>query len=112
MAHGSRGAAGRGPWRCRRLGMHIGYERLGQHPADTFGQQAAAAYLTLAQATPQPLQVASIDGLSTSVSNALGVPVEFHDTTAAGFTLLGGWVLPAAKGKRYSFRFVTSPRTR
>jgi anti-sigma factor RsiW len=94
------GLGGAGGW-----GMHIGYDRLGQHPADTFGQQASAAYLTLAQANPQPLQVASIDGLSTSVSKALGVPVEFHDTTAAGFTLLGGWVLPAANGQAVQLSF-------
>ncbi len=76
-----------------------------QRLADTFGQQAAAAYLALAQTNPQPLQVASIDSLSTSVSKALGVPVRFHDTGAAGFALLGGWVLPASKGQAVQLAF-------
>jgi anti-sigma factor RsiW len=73
--------------------------------ADTFGQQAVAAYLTLAQANPQPLQVASIDSLLTSVSEALGVAVRLHDTAAAGFTLIGGWVLPAASGQAVQLAF-------
>jgi anti-sigma factor RsiW len=94
------GLGGAGGW-----GLHVGYDRLGQRQVDTFGQQAAAAYLTLAQATPEPLQVASIDNLSTSVSKALGVPVEFHDTAAAGYTLISGWVLPAAKGQGVQLAF-------
>jgi anti-sigma factor RsiW len=72
---------------------------------DTFGRQAAAAYLTLAQTNPQPLPVASISGLSTSVSMALGVTVQLHDTAPAGFALLGGWVLPAAKGQGVQLAF-------
>jgi anti-sigma factor RsiW len=94
------GLGGAGGW-----GAHVGYGRLEQRQVDTFGQQAAAAYLTLAQATPQPLQVASIDGLSTSVSKALGVPVQFHDTASAGFTLLSGWVLPAPNGQAVQLAF-------
>jgi anti-sigma factor RsiW len=94
------GLGGAGGW-----GLHVGYDLLGQRHPDTFGQQAAAAYLTLAQANPQPLQVASIDGLSASVSKALGVPVEFHDTAAAGFTLLSGWVLPAPNGQAVQLAF-------
>jgi anti-sigma factor RsiW len=81
------------------------FEQVTQRQVDTFGRQAAAAYLTLAQTNPQPLPVASISGLSTSVSNALGVKVELHDTAAAGFALLGGWVLPAAKGQGVQLAF-------
>jgi anti-sigma factor RsiW len=73
--------------------------------ADTFGQQAVAAYLTLAQANPQPLQVASIDSLSTSVSKALGVAVRLHDTASTGFALVGGWVLPAPSGQAVQLSF-------
>jgi anti-sigma factor RsiW len=73
--------------------------------ADTFGQQAAAAYVTLAQTNPQPLPVVSLDGLSASVSKALGVVVHFHDTAAAGFTLLGGWVMPGSKGQAVQLAF-------
>jgi anti-sigma factor RsiW len=94
------GLGGAGGW-----GLQVGFERLGQRHPDTFGQQAAAAYLTLAHANPQPLQVASIDDLSKNVSKALGVPVEFHDTAAVGFTLLGGWVLPAPKGQAVQLAF-------
>ncbi len=83
----------------------MGYDRFEQRHQDTFGQQAAAAYLTLAQANPQPLQVASIGNLSTSVSKALGVPVEFHDTAEAGFTLVSGWVLPAPNGQAVQLAF-------
>jgi anti-sigma factor RsiW len=81
------------------------YDHFDQRLADTFGQQAAAAYLALAQTNPQPLQVASIDSLSASVSKALGVPVRFHDTAAAGFALLGGWVLPGSRGKAVQLAF-------
>ena len=94
------GLGGAGGW-----GLHVGYERLEQLSPDSFGRQAAAAYLTLARADPQPLQVASIDGLSARVTEALGVTVDFHDTTAAGFALLGGWVLPAAKGQAVQLAF-------
>lgn len=94
------GLGGAGGW-----GLHVGYDRLGQRQVDTFGQQAAAAYLTLAQASPQPLQVASIESLSTSVSKALGVPVEFHDTASAGFTLVSGWILPAPNGQAVQLAF-------
>jgi anti-sigma factor RsiW len=94
------GLGGGGGW-----GLHVGYDHYQQRQVDAFGQQAAAAYLTLAQANPQTLQVASIDGLSTSVSQALGVPVQFHDTTEAGFTLLGGWVLSAPKGQAVQLAF-------
>ena len=81
------------------------YDHFDQRLADTFGQQAAAAYLALAQTNPQPLQVASIDSLSASVSKALGVPVRFHDTAAAGYALLGGWVLPGSRGKAVQLAF-------
>ena len=94
------GLGGAGGW-----GLHVGYDRFEQRHQDTFGQQAAAAYLTLAQANPQPLQVASIGNLSTSVSKALGVPVEFHDTAEAGFTLVSGWVLPAPNGQAVQLAF-------
>src|SRR4029077_1676159 len=40
-----------------------------------------------------------------SVSKALGVTVQLHDTAAAGFALLGGWVLPAAKGQGVQLAF-------
>jgi anti-sigma factor RsiW len=95
------GLGGGGGW-----GLHIGYDRFEQRHADAFGQQAAAAYLALAQSNPQNLQVASIEGLSTSVSKALGVPVQFHDTAGAGFTLLGGWILsaPSGQGVQLAFR--------
>jgi anti-sigma factor RsiW len=94
------GLGGAGGW-----GAHLGYDRFQQGRADNFGQQAAAAYLTLAEANPQPLQVTSIDGLAASVSSALGVPVEFHDTAPAGFALLSGWVLPAPNGKAVQLAF-------
>jgi anti-sigma factor RsiW len=94
------GLGGAGGW-----GLHVGYDRFQQRHADTFGQQAAAAYVTLAQANPQSLQVASIDKLSTTVSKALGVPVEFHDTATAGFTLVSGWVLPASEGQAVQLAF-------
>jgi anti-sigma factor RsiW len=94
------GLGGAGGW-----GLHVGYARLQQRDVDTFGQQAAAAYLTLAQATPQPLQVAPIEGLSTNVSRALGVPVQFHDTASAGFALISGWVLRAPDGQAVQLAF-------
>jgi anti-sigma factor RsiW len=83
----------------------FGFGQFAQNQGDTFGRQAAAAYLTLAQTDPKPLQVASFDGLSSSVSKALGVTVQLHDTAAAGFALLGGWVLPAAKGQGVQLAF-------
>ena len=84
------------------------YDHAEPRLADAFGHKAAAAYLTLAQAEPRPLQVGSIDRLSTSVSKALGVTVQLHDTAAAGFVLLGGWVLPApgAQAVQLAFRDV------
>jgi anti-sigma factor RsiW len=94
------GLGGGGGW-----GLHIGYDRYEQRSADAFGQQAAAAYLALAQSNPQSLQVASFEGLSESVTKALGVPVQFHDTAGAGFTLLGGWVLSAPHGQGVQLAF-------
>jgi anti-sigma factor RsiW len=73
--------------------------------ADTFGQHAAVAYAALAQTNPQPLPVVSLDGLSASVSKALGVAVHFHDTASAGFTLLGGWVMPGSRGQAVQLAF-------
>ena len=81
------------------------YDHFEQRQADTFGQQAAAAYMALAQTNPQALPVASLDGLSTSVSKALGVAVRLHDTASAGFALLGGWVMPASKGQAVQLAF-------
>jgi anti-sigma factor RsiW len=81
------------------------YDRFVQRQADVFGQQAAGAYLALAQTNPQALPVASLDGLSASVSKALGVAVRLHDTNAAGFALLGGWVMPASKGQAVQLAF-------
>ena len=81
------------------------YDHLDQRQADVFGQQAATAYLALAQTNPQPLPVVSLDGMSASVSKALGVAVRFHDTAAAGFALLGGWVLPGPKGQAVQLVF-------
>jgi anti-sigma factor RsiW len=83
----------------------FGYDRLDQRQADTFGQKAAAAYLTLAPANPQQLQVTSLDSLSASVSKALGVAVRLHDTSAAGFALAGGWILPASTGQGVQLAF-------
>jgi anti-sigma factor RsiW len=83
----------------------FGFGQSEQRQADAFGRNAAAAYLTLAKTDPQPLQVASIDGLSASVSKALGVTMRLHDTAAAGFALLGGWVLPAANGQAVQLAF-------
>jgi anti-sigma factor RsiW len=87
------------------LDSGFGLDQFAQPQGDRFGRQAAAAYLTLAQTNPQPLQVASIESLSTTVSKALGVTVQLHDTAAAGFALLGGWVLPAAKGQGVQLAF-------
>ena len=87
------------------LDGEFGYDPSEQRQADVFGQQAAAAYLMLAKTNPQPLQVASIESLSASVSKALGVTVQFHDTAAAGFALLGGWILPAPKGHAVQLAF-------
>ena len=81
------------------------YDHLYLRQADVFGQQAATAYLALVQTNPQPLPVVSLDGMSASVSKALGVAVRFHDTAAAGFALLGGWVLPGPKGQAVQLVF-------
>jgi anti-sigma factor RsiW len=83
----------------------FGLQNAEQRVADTFGRQAAAAYLTLAKTDPQPLQMASIDGLSEGVSKALGVPVKLHDTAASGFAMLGGWVLPSSNGHAVQLAF-------
>jgi anti-sigma factor RsiW len=81
------------------------YNQFDQRRADVFGQQAATAYLALVQTNPQPLPVVSLDGMSASVSKALGVAVRFHDTAAAGFALLGGWVMPGSKGQAVQLAF-------
>jgi anti-sigma factor RsiW len=89
----------------RALDSGFGHEHPEQRAADGFARQAAAAYLRLAQGEPQPLQIASIDVLSASVSGALGVSVQLHDTAASGFTLLGGWVLPGSNGQAVQLAF-------
>jgi anti-sigma factor RsiW len=88
------------------------YGHFDRRQADTFGQQAAIAYLALAKTDPQLLSVVSLDSLSASVSKALGVMVRFHDTASAGFTLIGGWVMPGSKGQavQLAFRDTTDNR--
>jgi anti-sigma factor RsiW len=46
-----------------------------------------------------------LDGLSASVSKALGVAVRFHDTASADFALVGGWVMPGSKGQAVQLVF-------
>jgi len=79
---------------------------VGQNRAEVaFGRQAASAYLTLAQTNPQSLKIASFAGLSESASKALGVAVKLHDTALSGYSLIGGWVLPAANGQAVQLAF-------
>jgi anti-sigma factor RsiW len=92
------GLGGAGGWRLHEA-------QIVRHDDDMFGRQAAAAYIMLKQAGPQPLQFASLEQLSGDLSRVLGSKLQLRDSAESGFILVGAWVMPSIHGQAVQLAF-------
>jgi len=77
----------------------FGRERISDADTERLAHRAAAAHLILNGPGAQPIATSSLDELSRSMSDALGVKVELRDPSSSGYRIAAARIVPQAQGR-------------